>query len=99
MSSTIKNYDEFQWRNSAYPAKLGLLFMSIDARAFLPVLGMIHISKTTFYIFIASLCFFALLEYRGLAFMVALRRFRAVCAGKKRYIRKTSIRRKRFLHG
>jgi hypothetical protein len=96
----VRNYDALQWRNSGYSARLGLFAGSIDARAFLPVILLLfHISWTTFYIFVAGVALFGILEFLGYSAPVAIRRLRCWIAGRRRYVHRTVIRRRRFVHG
>ena len=95
----MKDYTAVQARNSGLTARLPLLIMSVDARAALAILVVIlHISWTSFYIFIGSLAFFSLLEYLGYGLPVALRRARSTIAGKRRFVNKASRRRRRLIH-
>lgn len=95
----MKDYSHIQARNSGLTARLPLLLFSVDARAALGVLIILfNISWTSFYIFLGILAFFSLLEHLGFGLPVAIRRARAVMAGKKRYVNKVSKRRRRFLH-
>tara|TARA_R110002072_G_scaffold303138_2_gene495469 strand:+ start:8105 stop:8395 length:291 start_codon:yes stop_codon:yes gene_type:complete len=96
----MKVYESIQWRNSGLAARMGLFVVSIDARAFLPILGLIlHISWTTFYIFIGAVTFFAFLEYLGYTAPVALRKSRSLIAGRHRFVQRTISRRRRLIHG
>lgn len=93
------NISNIQWRNSALDARLGLGFTSIDARACLPILGVIfHLSWTTIYIFIGVMVFFAVLENMGYKLPVAIRKARNAVAGKSRYVHRTTQRRRRLIH-
>jgi intracellular multiplication protein IcmT len=96
----MKFYEHVQWRNSGLTARFGLMVGSIDARAFLPILGLIfHISWTTLYIFIGAVTFFAFLEYLGYNVPVALRKVRSLVAGRHRFVQRTVSRRRRLIHG
>lgn len=96
----MKFYEDVQWRNSGLAARMGLGFVSIDARAFLPILGLIlHISWTTFYIFVAVVSLFAILEFLGYTAPVALRKLRSLIAGKHRFVQKPVTRRRRLING
>jgi hypothetical protein len=96
----MKFYENIQWRNSGLAARMGLIVGSIDARAFLPILGLIlHISWTTLYIFIGAVSFFAFLEYIGYSAPVALRKARSLIAGRHRFVQRTISRRRRLIHG
>lgn len=96
----MKYYDHTQWRNSALSSRMGLGFTSIDARAFIPILAvLLHISWTTFYIFLGAVALFSFLEYLGYSAPVAVRKLRSIIAGKRRYVQRTVARRKRFVHG
>lgn len=87
------------WRNSAYDARLGLGFASIDARACLPILGVIfHLSWWTFYTFVVVIVFFAILESLGYKLPVAFRKARCLIAGKLRHARRPTERRRRLIH-
>lgn len=93
------NNSNIQWRNSALDARLGLGFMSVDARACLPILGVIfHLSWLTFYIFVGVMVFFALLENMGYRLPVAIRKARNLVSGKSRYVHRTTQRRRRLIH-
>lgn len=99
-TTTLKFYDHIQWRNSGLSARMGLLVVSIDARAFLPILALIlHISWTTLYIFIGAVSFFAILEYLGYTAPVAMRKARSLIAGRYRFVQRTTSRRRRIIHG
>lgn len=95
----MKDYSWVQARNSGLTARLPLLVTSIDARALISALFVVfHISWETFYIFLASLAFFGVLEYFGYGVPVAMRRARSAIAGKHRFVNKVSVRRRRLLH-
>jgi len=96
----MKSYETIQWRNSGLVARMGLVVLSIDARAFLPILLLIlHISWTTLYIFIGAVICFALLEYLGYSAPVAVRKARSLIAGRHRFVQRTISRRRRLIHG
>lgn len=96
----MKFYEEVQWRNSGLAARMGLGVVSIDARAFLPILGLIlHISWTTLYVFMAVVSLFAILEFLGYSAPVALRKLRSLIAGKHRFVQRTVSRRRRLING
>jgi len=99
-NNEIKQFSESQLRNSGLTARLGLLMVSIDARAFIPILFLLfNISWVSFYIFIGSVTIFSMLEYVGYSFMVALRKLRSLIAGKKRFVQKHNSRRRRLIYG
>lgn len=96
----MRNYDHVQWRNSGLMPRLGLLVVSIDARATLPIiLVLFHISWTTFYIFLGAVILFSVLEFYGYTFSVATRRLRALIAGRYRFVQHPISKRRRFIHG
>lgn len=96
----MKFYEDVQWRNSGLSARMGLGVVSIDARAFLPILGLIlHISWTTLYVFMAVVSLFAILEFLGYSAPVALRKLRSLIAGKHRFVQRTVSRRRRLING
>ena len=96
----MKYYERTQWRNSGLFAKMGLGIISIDARAFLPILPLIlHISWTTLYIFIGAVSLFIFLELLGYSAPVALRKARSLIAGRHRFVQRTISRRRRLIHG
>lgn len=95
----MRSYKDIQARNSGLTARLPLLVTSIDARALIAILIVVfHISWTSFFIFLATLIFFSVLEYLGYGVPVAARRARALIAGKNRFVNKASRRRRRLIH-
>jgi len=96
----VKFYEDMQWRNSGLAARMGLLFVSIDARAFIPILALIfHISWTSLYIFIGAVTIFSGLEYLGYSAPVAMRKLRSIIAGRYRFVHNSKSRQRRSIHG
>jgi len=96
----MKDYSDILWRNSGLSARMGLGVASIDARAFLPILGLIfHISWTTFYIFVGAVSIFSFLEFLGYSAPVAIRKLRSTIAGRRRYVHRSKDRLRRLTHG
>lgn len=72
---------EAHWRDSARPAR----FFIIDYRGVFPiVLFLLHIQFWTFYIAIAGIIFFAILERYGFTVPVFLRFVRSFLAGRQK---------------
>jgi len=69
------------WRNTMLPIRIYVA----DARALIPVmLVLVHIRMWTFYLAIAGIAVFAVLEWFGLTFPAAIRTLRRWIVGRRR---------------
>ena len=69
------------WRNTMLPIR----FYAVDARALVPFfVCLLHWSWRTFYMALAGIALFAVLEWCGLTFPAALRTLRRLAAGRTR---------------
>lgn len=71
------------WRDTALPVRFGLFdIVSIDAQAVFPlVIWLIDLSWRTFFLAVAAIAAFALMERFGLRPAAAMRRLRMIMAG------------------
>lgn len=82
----------WHWRNSMRPVR----FFNMDARAVMPFFALLFFARLiTLFICIAATALFWGVEKMGLTFPSALRKFRSVLTGDKRYAL-LGFRRRRF---
>lgn len=98
--SEYKDYSHILWRNSALSARISFIVFSIDAKpVVLILLVLFRLQLSSIYIFLGAMAFFGVLEFYGFSLPVALRRFRSVLAGRKRFVHSSVSRRRRFING
>jgi len=69
------------WRNTMLPIRIYIA----DARALIPMMVvLVHIRLWTFYIALAGIAVFAVLEWLGLTYPAAVRTVRRIIVGRRR---------------
>lgn len=96
----LTDYRSLNIYRAGYAPRLGLIITSVDARAAWPlVLLFANKSTFSFALVFGSILFFALLGYFGYTLDIALKRLRALLAGRRRYVGNYRIRQRRFASG
>jgi len=96
----LKDYKEVQWYRGSLRAQVGLGFIAVDAQVFIPfIFWVLFPSWWTFGVLSLVVLFFLVLKFFGYSVPVAMKRLRAKIAGRRRYVRQMSKKRRRFVHG
>lgn len=99
----FKSYSNYQLWMSGLRPKLGLVFFSVDAKAAIPILGVILFSRNYFFealsLWLISLAYFLALELLNIPPDIVGSKIRSFIAGKNRYVGNRKLRRGRFTNG
>ena len=98
-SKSFKSYEHHQLWMSGLTPKLGLVLTSVDAKAIIPILGVIFFANIyTITFFLVTMTYYVALKLLNIPPDLVGSKVKAFIAGKNRYIGNRKLRKGRFIH-